>query len=67
MTRRRGSTLPPNGLGENGYAGKIDTRLKEIPDTSEVLTYDENADILDGGEKGTVIIHFVRIPWWSIP
>ena len=67
MTRRRGSTLPANGLGENGYAGGIDTRLKEIPDTSEVLTYDENADILDGGEKGTVIIHFVRIPWCSIP
>jgi len=67
MTRRRGSTLPANGLGENGYAEGIDARLKEIPDNSEVLTYDENADILDGGEKGTVIINFVRIPSWSIP
>ena len=67
MTRRRGSKLPGNGLGENGYAGKIDTRLKEIPDNSEVLTYDENADILDGGEKGTVIILCVRVPCWSVP
>ena len=67
MTRRRGSTLPANGLGENGYAGKIDTRLKEIPDNSEVLAYDENADILDGGEKGTVIILCVRVPCWSVP
>ena len=67
MTRHRGLRWRGNGLGENGYAGKIDTRLKEIPDNSEVLTYDENADILDGGEKGTVIINFVRIPWWSIP
>jgi len=36
------------------------------PNTT-VLTYDENADILDGGGKGTVLINFVRVPCWSIP
>jgi hypothetical protein len=36
------------------------------PNTT-VLTYDENADILDGGGKGMVLILFVRVPCWSIP
>jgi hypothetical protein len=31
------------------------------PDTW-VLTYDENADILDGGEKGQVFMIYVRVP-----
>jgi len=67
MTRHRGSRLRGNGLGENSFAGRIDALLKEIYDNGEVLTCDENADILDGGEKGTVIIHYVRVPCWSIP
>jgi hypothetical protein len=31
------------------------------PDTW-ILTHEENADILDGGEKGGVLIHYVRVP-----